>query len=140
MCHHILRVADSSTRHVAVVKGKGVHRHPPRVHRLSTVATQCVDRPVAGSSRGSVLFSCTEIGLVTLTARAVFGKGRRCMRMVRAGVVALLCLLLAAPATLAQLPPQTPTPVPAPVTPPATPTPTTPQTPATTPAPGGTMT
>ena len=62
------------------------------------------------------------------------------MRMVRAGVVALLCLLLAAPAALAQLPPQTPTPVPAPVMPPATPTPTTPQTPATTPAPGGTMT
>ena len=34
--YHILRGGDSNTGPVAVVKQKGVHRHPPRVHRLST--------------------------------------------------------------------------------------------------------
>jgi outer membrane protein len=56
------------------------------------------------------------------------------MRMVRASVVLVLCLLPGA-AAQAQMPPQTPTPVPAPVTPPATPTPTTPLTTPVTPAP-----
>jgi outer membrane protein len=60
------------------------------------------------------------------------------MRMVRACVVAVSCVLMLASPTGAQLPPQTPTPVPAPVTPPAGPVPTLPATPPETPAPPAT--
>jgi outer membrane protein len=62
------------------------------------------------------------------------------MRMVRAGVAGLLCLLTAVPASLAQTPPQQPIPPGAPVTPPPTPVPSTPQVAPVTPPPGGTMT
>jgi outer membrane protein len=80
--------------------------------------------------------------IVTLTARAVFGKGRRGMRMSRAGVALLPCLLTAATLGEAQTPPPattTPAPAPAPATPTPAPAPApTSPTPAPTPAPATT--
>jgi outer membrane protein TolC len=69
--------------------------------------------------------------IVTLTARAVFGQGRRCMRMFRPGIAAMLCLLIGAQPIAAQTPPAPQTPPPAQTPAPQTPLPT-----PTTPPPG----
>lgn len=141
----------SNTRYVASVKKKGIHSGPQAIHRQSTesstglpgeylragpvffvagYAGRAVSRPRERGRRDPACYSrAGNLSIVTLTARAVFGQGRRCMRIVRAWMLLLQCLLLAAPSVMAQMPPQPPTPVPAPTpaTPPApTPTPSAP--------------